>query len=200
MSNTFWFYELQPSRLLCPWASPSKHTGLGGHFLLQGIFLTQRSSFMSSALVGKFFTNSTTNKGLYSQNYGFSSSHHKEGWVPRYWCFWIVVLEKTLESPLDSKEIKQVNPKGNQPWIFTGRTDGETEAPIFWPPDMKSFHWRKPWCWERLKAKEEGSRGWDGSIASLTQWIWIWQTLGDTGGQGSLMRCSPWGRKEPGTT
>ena len=84
-------------------------------------------------------------KGLYSQNYGFSSSHvqmweldHKEGWVLN-WCFWTVVLEKTLESPLDRKEIKPVNPKGNQPWIFIGRTDAEAETPILWPPDVKSW-------------------------------------------------------------
>ena len=84
------------------------------------------------------------NKGPYSQSNAFSSSHvqmweldHKEGWVPNNWCFWIVVLEKTLESPLDSK-IKPVNLKGNQPWIFTGRTDAEAEAPILWPPDLKS--------------------------------------------------------------
>ena len=64
---------------------------------------------------------------------------HKEGWVPKNRCFWTVVLEKTLESPLDSKEIKPVNPKGNQPWIFTGRTEAETEAPIFWSPDAKSW-------------------------------------------------------------
>ena len=79
------------------------------------------------------------NKGTYSQNYGFSSSHvqmweldHKEGCVPKNWCFQIVVLEKTPESLLDSKEIKSVNPKGNQSWIFTGRTDGEAEAPVLW--------------------------------------------------------------------
>ena len=75
----------------------------------------------------------------------FSSSHvqmwesdHKEGWVLKNWCFWTVVLEKTLESLLDCKEIQPVNPKGNQPWIFIGRTDAETETPILWPPDMKS--------------------------------------------------------------
>ena len=90
------------------------------------------------------------NKGLYSQSYGFSSSHvwmweldHKEGWVPKNWCFWAVVLEKTLESPLDYKEIKPVNPKGNQPWIFIGRTDDEAEASILWPPDVKSGLIRK---------------------------------------------------------
>ena len=86
------------------------------------------------------------NLGLYSESYGFSSSHvqiwevdHKEGWVPKNWCFWTVVLGKTLESPLDFKEIKPVNPKGNQPWIFIERTDAEAEAPIPWPPEMKSW-------------------------------------------------------------
>ena len=81
-------------------------------------------------------------KGLSSQNYGFSSGHvwmweldHKESWVPMNWCFWTVVLEKTLESPLDCKEILSVNPKENQPWIFIGRTDTEAEAPILWSPD-----------------------------------------------------------------
>ena len=64
---------------------------------------------------------------------------HKEGWAPKNWCFWSVVLEKTLESPLDCKEIKPVNPKGNQSWIFIGRTDTEAEAPILWPPDAKSW-------------------------------------------------------------
>ena len=83
-----------------------------------------------------------TDKDLCSQSYGFSSSHvwmweldYKEGWVLKNWCFWIVVLEKTLESPLVCKEIKLVNPKGNQPWIFS---DAEDEVPILWPPDAKS--------------------------------------------------------------
>ena len=83
---------------------------------------------------------------LCRQSYSFSSSHvqmweldHKEGWVLKNWCFWTVMLEKTLESPLDCKEIKPVNHKGNQPWIFTGRTDAEGEASIFWPPDVKSW-------------------------------------------------------------
>ena len=82
------------------------------------------------------------NKDLYGQSYGFSSScvwiwdlDNKKDWVPRNWCLWTVVLEKTLESPLDCKEIKPVNPKGNQLWIFIGRTDAEAEAPILWPPD-----------------------------------------------------------------
>ena len=84
-------------------------------------------------------------KSPYSQSYAFSSSHvwmwqlnHKEGWVSKNWCFWTVVLEKTLESPLDSKKIKPVNPKENHPWIFVGRTDVEAEASILWPLDAKS--------------------------------------------------------------
>ena len=93
------------------------------------------------------------------------------------WCFRIVVLEKTLERPLDCKEIKPVNPKGNQSWIFIRRTDVEAEAPILWPPDAKSWliHWKRPWCWETLRAREEGGdRGRDGWMVSLTQWTWVW--------------------------
>ena len=85
------------------------------------------------------------NKDPCSQSYGFSSSHawmweldHKEGWVPKNWCFWTVVQEKTLESPLDNKEIRPVNPKGNQSWIFIGRTDAELEAPILCQPDVRT--------------------------------------------------------------
>ena len=90
----------------------------------------------------------------------------------------IMVLEKTLESPLDSKEIKLVNPKGNQPWIFFGRTNTEAEALIFWLPDAKS-HWKRPWCWERLKAGGEGDNGgWDGWMASPTRWTCVWANSG----------------------
>ena len=85
-------------------------------------------------------------KGPYSQSYGFSGSHvwmqeldYKESGTSKNWCFWTVVLEKTLESPLDCKEIKPINPKGNEPLIFIGRTDTEAEAPIIWPPDAKSW-------------------------------------------------------------
>ena len=86
------------------------------------------------------------NKGPSSQSYGFSSSHvwmweldYKDSWVPKNWCFWTVVLEKMLESPLDSKKIQPAHPKGNQSWIFFGRTDAEAEAPIPWPPDVKKW-------------------------------------------------------------
>ena len=90
------------------------------------------------------------NKGLSSHGYGFSSSHvwmweldHKEGWALKNWCFWTVVLEKTLESPLDCQEIHPVHPKGDQSWVFFGRTDVEAETPILWPPDANSwFIWK----------------------------------------------------------
>ena len=211
-------------------------------------------------------------KDPYSQGYGLSKSHvwvkeldHKEGWVLKNWCFQTVVLEKTLESPLDNK-IKPVNPKGNQAWIFIGRTDAEAEAPMLWPPDGKSWligkdpdagkywrleeqgatedetvgwhhqlnehefeqapgdgegqgslacyspwgckeldtteqlnwlidwcwssntlatwceeltHWKRPWCWKRLRVGGEGeNRGWDSLMASPTQWTWVWANSG----------------------
>ena len=128
--------------------------------------------------------NHFANRVLYSQSYDFSSSHvwiweldHKEGWEPKNWCFLIVVLEKTLESPLDSKEIKKVNPKENQPWIFIGRTDAEASIlSATWCEELT--HLKRPWCWERLRAGEEGDdRGGDGWMASLTQWTWVWATL-----------------------
>ena len=101
------------------------------------------------------------NKALSSQSYGFSSGHvwmweldYKESWVPKNWCFWTVVMERTLESPLDCKEIQPVPPKGNQSWLFIGRTDAETEAPILWPPDVKNWH-----VWKTLMlGKIEGGR------------------------------------------
>ena len=106
--------------------------------------------------------------------------------VAMYWCeSWTVkkterqrtgafeLLEKSLESPLDCKEIKPVNPKGNQSWIFFGRTDAEAKTPILWWEELT--HWKRPWCWERLKAGgERGSRRWDGWMASATQWTWVW--------------------------
>ena len=102
---------------------------------------------------------------------------HKENWALKNWCIWIMVLEKTLESPLDCKESKSVHPKGNQSWIFIGRTDAEAEVPILWPPDGKS--WQDEKTWERLKAAGEGdNRGWDGWMASLTGWTWIWASSG----------------------
>ena len=124
------------------------------------------------------------NKGLSSQSYGFSSSHvwmweldYKESWALKNWCFWPVVLEKTLESPLVSKEIKPVNPKGEQPWTFIGRTDADTL--MLWLPDAKSQFIGKDPDWERLRTGGEGDdRGWDGWMASTIQWTWIWAKSG----------------------
>ena len=96
---------------------------------------------------------------------------HKEGWVLKNWCFWTVVLEKTLESPLDSKEIKPINPKGNQPWIFIGRTDGE--APILWTPDGKKWLTGKDLDAGKDWGQEEKGVTEDGWMALLTQWTWV---------------------------
>ena len=117
----------------------------------------------------------------------FSSSHvwmweldYKESWAPKNLWFWTVMLGKTLESPLDYKEIKPVNPKGNRSWIFIGRTDVEAETPILWPPDNEELsHLKRPWCWERLKVGREGDdREWDGWMASPTRWAWVWVNSG----------------------
>ena len=125
-----------------------------------------------------------TNKGPSSQSYGFSSSHvwmweldYKESWVLKNWCFWTVVLEKTLDSPLDSKEIQPVHPKGDQSWIFIGRTDAEAETPILWPPDGKNWLiWKDPdagkdWRWEEKGMTEDEMVGWH---HRPNQWTWVW--------------------------
>ena len=115
---------------------------------------------------------------------------HKESWALKNWCFWTVVLEKTLESPLDCKEIKPVNPKGNQSWILIGRTDAEAETPVLWPPDAKDWLIGKdPDAGKDWRQKEKGMTGWDGWMASLNRWIWIWASSGSwwwTGKPGML--------------
>ena len=103
---------------------------------------------------------------------------HKECLALKNWYFQTVMLEKTLESPLDSKEIKPVNPKGNESWICTGRTDDEAEALIFWPADAELTLWKSPWCWERLKAGEGDDRGWDDFTTSSTWWTQVWVNSG----------------------
>ena len=94
--------------------------------------------------------------------------------------FRTVVLKKTLESPLDSKEIQPVHPKGDQSWVFIGRTDVEAETPILWLPHVKSWLiWKCPWCWGRWEVGAEvDDRGWDGWMASWTQWTWVWVNSG----------------------
>ena len=101
---------------------------------------------------------------------------YKESWALKNWCFWTVVLENTLQSPLDSKEIQPVHPKGNQSWIHIGRTHAEAETPILWPPDVPYL--KRPWCWGRLKVGGKGdNRGWDGWMASPAQWTWVLSKL-----------------------
>ena len=128
------------------------------------------------------------NKGPSSQSYGFSSSYvwmweldYKESWAPKNWCFWTVVLEKTLESPLDSKEVKPVNPKGNRSWIFIGRSDVETETPILWPPDVKNWligkdhDAGKDWRQEEKGMTEVEMVGWH---HWLDRWTLVWVSSG----------------------
>ena len=137
------------------------------HLLLGRKAMTQPSQHITKQR--HYFANS----GPSSQSYGFSSSHvqmwkldYKENWAPKNWCFWTVVLEKTLENPLDYKEIKPVHPKRNQSWIFTVRTDVEAETPILWPPDVKSWLTGKDpdagedWRWEEKWMTEDEMVGW----------------------------------------
>ena len=144
------------------------------------------------------------NKGPSSQSHGFSSSHvwmweldNKESWVLKNWCFWTVLLEKTLESPLDCKEIKPIHPKRNQSWIFIGRT----ETPVLWSPDMKNWLFRedpddeKDWRQEEKGTTEDEMVGWHHQLDGHE----FKQALG-VDGQGSLARYSPWGLKESDRT
>ena len=105
---------------------------------------------------------------------------YKESWAPKNWCFWTVVLEKTLESALDCKEIQPVHPKGDQSRVFIGGTDVEAETPntlATWCKELT--HLKRPWCWERERAGGEGDdRGWDGWMASPTLWTWVWVASG----------------------
>ena len=120
---------------------------------------------------------------------------YKESWAPKNWCFWTVVLEKTLESPLDCKEIQPVHSKGNQSWIFIGRTDVEAETPILWSPDGKNWvigkdpDAEKDWRWEEKKMTEDEMAGWHHWLNGH-EFEW---TPGVGDGQGGLACCSPWG-------
>ena len=125
---------------------------------------------------------------------------HKEGWALKNWCFWTVVLEKTLESPLDCKKIIPINHKWNQPWIFIGRTDAE--ASILWPPDVKNWLiWKDPDAGKDWRREEKGT-----TEDEMVRWHHrldghdFEQAPGVSDGQGSLACCSPWGRKESDMT
>ena len=143
-----------------------------------------------------------------SHAYGFSSSHVwmweldcEEGWAPKNWCFWTVVLEKTLESPLDFKEIQPVHSEGDQPWDSFGRNDAKAEAPVLWPPHVKLTRWKRLWCWEDWGQEEKGMT--EDETAGWHHWLdgdeseW---TLGVGDGQGGLACWDSWGRKELDTT
>ena len=149
------------------------------------------------------------NKNPSSQSYGFASSHvwmweldYKESWAVKNWCFWTVVLEKTLESPLDLKEIQPVHPKEDESWVFIGRTDVKAEIPILWPPDAKNWligkdpDSGKDWRQEEKGTTEDETVGWNHWLdGHRFEWA---PGVGD--GQGSLVCCSPWGHKELDTT
>ena len=145
----------------------------------------------------------SADQGLYNQGYGLPSGHvrlweldHKGARAPNNWCLQTAVMKKTLESPLDSKEIKAVNLKGNQPWIFFGRTDAE--APVFWLPDGNSRligkvpDAGKDWGQKEKRAAED-EMGW---MTSPMQWTWTGANFGRWRGTGRPGSCSPWGRKE----
>ena len=148
-------------------------------------------------------------KGLYSQGYGLPSGHiwfweleRKEGWAPENWWFRTLVLEKTFESPLDSKKIKPVSPKGNQPWILIGRTEAEAEAPVFSSPDANSrligqvLDSGQDWAQKEKRVSEDEMAGWHHWCNGHE----LEQIPGDGEGQGSLACCSPWGLKESDPT
>ena len=125
----------------------------------------------------------------------------EESWVPKTWCFWTVVLEKTLESPLDCKEIQPVHSKGDQSCVFFGRNDAKAETPVLWPPHWELIYWKRLWCWEGLGAGREGDdRGWDGWMASPSRWTWVLWILRVGDWQGGLACCNSWHHKESDMT
>ena len=145
----------------------------------------------------------------YNQSYDFSSSHvwmweldHKESWAPKNWCFWTVVWEKTLESPLDCKEIQPVHPEGDQPWVFIGRNDAKAETPVLWPPHAKSWLIGKDsdagrdWGQEEKGMTEDEMAGWH-HLLDAREFEWT-PGVGDR--QGGLACSDSWGLKESDTT
>ena len=155
MSDSVRPHRWQPTRLPRPWDSPGKNTGVGCHFLLQ--CRKVKSESLDSILKSR----DITNKGPSSQSYGFSSSHewmweldHKESWAPKNWCFWTVVLEKTLKSPWTSRRsnqsiLKEISPE-YQDWCWSWNS----KPLVTWCKELT--HWKSPWCWERLRWEEKG--------------------------------------------
>ena len=190
------------------WDCPGKNTGVGCLFLLQCVKVKSLSLIQLSATPWTAAYQAPPSMGFSRQEcwsgVPLPSSvwmwelDHKESWALKNWCFWTVVLEKTLENPLDCKEIQPVHPKGNQSWIVIGRTDAEAETLATWCEEMT--HWKRPWCWEGLGAGEGDDRGSDGWMASVTWWTWVWVSPRIWWWTGSLVCCSLWGCKESGTT
>ena len=184
------------------WAIHSVHTQQKWKEVLEYIFTHTHSTLFTVA------KRSFANKGLFSQGYGFSSGHvwmweldYNESWALKIWCFWSVVLEKTLESPLDCKEIQLVYPKGDQSWVFIGRTDAEAETPILWLPHVKSWLiWKDPDAGKDWGQEEKGTT--EDKMVAWHHWLdgheFEW-TLGVGDGQGGLASCDSWGCKESNT-
>ena len=149
VSDSLWPHGLWPTRLLCPWDSPGKDTEMGCKLLLQGIFLTNGSNLSLPHHRQILYIWATREAQSLSMRLIAKIRILKFQWPDntvkvyfvfiQWFSFWTVLLEKILESPLDCKEIQPVHPKGNQSWIFIGRTDAEAETPIFWPPDSKNW-------------------------------------------------------------
>ena len=188
------------------WAPKSLHMVTAAMKLKRFLLLGRKAmANLDSILKSRHYF---ANKGPSSQDYGFSSSHvwmwqldYKESWVWKNWCFWTVVLEKTLESPLDCKEIQPVHPKENQSKIFIGKTDVEAETPILWPPDVKRWLiWKDPDAGKHWRREEKGTTedemvGWHHQLNGH-EFEW---TPGVGDGHRGLSCCSPWGLKESDT-
>ena len=174
---------------------------------IQRCFLLRRKAMTNLESILKRRDITLPTKVSLSQSYGFCSGHvwmweldYKESWALKNWCFWTVVLEKTLESPLDCKEIKPISPKGNHLWILEGLIlKLKLNTLATWCEELT--HWKRPWCWERLKVGGEGMT--EDEIVGWHHWLSgheFVQTPGDSEGQGSLACCSPWGHKKSDMT
>ena len=209
MANS-WGNNLNSDRLYFLGGSKITADGDCSHEIKRCLLLVRKAmTNLDSILKNRHYF---ANKGLSSQSYGFSRSHvwmweldYKESWVPKNWCFWTVLLEKTLESPLDCKEspldckeIQPIHPKGDQLWVFIGRTDVEAETPVLWPPAAKSWligkgpDAGKDWGQEEKGTTEDEMVGWHHRLNGQ-EFGW---TLGVVDGQGGLGCCGPWGHKE----
>ena len=169
-------------------------TPCGNHHLSWEIFTRETKTLISDRFIRTSVGDVVT--------YGCESWAIKKSWAPKNWCFWTVVLEKTLENPLDCKEIQPVHPKGDQSWIFIRKTDAKAETPILWPPDAKNWLiWKDPDAGRDWRQEEKGTT--EDEMVGWHHWLnghKFEQTLGGGGGQGGLACCSQWGCKELDTT